>query len=265
MVDGKVVKGGDQLTVDWLRKHHGVAVWPASYYRYKRGDGSASGIYPNTGSKKFEFTFSYLNNLRKKFGIDLPTTFYWSESKWNPQNFSYREIKKEYPFQLISGRVHHAMTMTTVCPYLSETETECMRLFNNDLTYTLPAERIHPEKFSFPEKKTITLQAGSVSIPVFAFNREDGERLGITTGCIVRLENPLNNSIRGKVILTEEVMPGVIKTAFGPGGQSASGMGFMNTTSDYTPNINELFDPENLSPFTGMPGFGDIMVRVIKD
>jgi anaerobic selenocysteine-containing dehydrogenase len=115
MVDGKVVKGGDQLTVDWLRKHHGVAVWPASYYRYKRGDGSASGIYPNTGSKKFEFTFSYLNNLRKKFGIDLPTTFYWSESKWNPQNFSYREIKKEYPFQLISGRVHHAMTMTTVC------------------------------------------------------------------------------------------------------------------------------------------------------
>jgi anaerobic selenocysteine-containing dehydrogenase len=140
-----------------------------------------------------------------------------------------------------------------------------MRLFNNDLTYTLPAERIHPEKFSFPEKKTITLQAGSVSIPVFAFNREDGERLGITTGCIVRLENPLNNSIRGKVILTEEVMPGVIKTAFGPGGQSASGMGFMNTTSDYTPNINELFDPENLSPFTGMPGFGDIMVRVIKD
>ncbi|UCF87365.1 MAG: molybdopterin-dependent oxidoreductase [Nitrospiraceae bacterium] len=264
MIDGVVVKEGEQLTVDWLRKHNGVAVWPASYYRYKRGDGSASGVYPKTNSKKFEFFFSYLENLRKKFRIDLPTTFYWSDPKWNPQNLSYREMKKEYPFQLIRGRVHHAMTMTTVCPYLSETETECMKPLNDNLTYNLPADRIHPEKFSFPEKRTLNLLAGSVSIPVLAFNREDGERLGITTGCVVSLENPLKKFIRGKVVLTEEVMPGVIKTAFGPGGQRASGMGFMNTTSSYTPNINELFDPDNLSPFTGMPGFGDIMVKVIK-
>jgi hypothetical protein len=60
-------------------------------------------------------------------------------------------------------------------------------------------------------------------------------------------------------------MPGVIKTAFGPGGQQASGIGFMNHTSEYTPNINELHDPDNFNRFTGTPGFGDIMVKIVKE
>lgn len=240
----KVIKKGESLTVQWLRKNNGVAVWPTSYYRYKKSDGSSSGVYPRTNSRKFEFRFSYLEDINKKFGTNYPVTFYWSESKWNPKNPLYnKDITKKYPFQLISGRVHYAMTMTQICPYLTETQTECMKPLNDE----------------FNEFKANTL-----SISVLTFNIKDGERLGIKTGDIVTLENPLKKTIKGKAFLTEEMMPGVIKTAFGTGGQKASGIGFINNTAEYTPNINSLFDPENLSPFTGMPGFGDIMVRVIK-
>jgi anaerobic selenocysteine-containing dehydrogenase/Fe-S-cluster-containing dehydrogenase component len=260
----KVIKEGELLTVDWLRRHHGVAIWPTSYYRYKKSDGFLSGIYPKTGSKKFEFKFSYLEEINKKFGTDFPATFYWHECKWNPKNPLYKDISKEYPFQLISGRVHHAMTMTVICPYLAETETECMKPLNDDFQYLMPELKNIPKEYSIPENKKTHFKAGSVSIPILAFNKADGERLGIKTGDLVTLENPLKKRVRGKVFLTDEIMPGVIKTAFGPGGQRASGIGFMNNTSEYTPNINELFDPENITPFTGMPGFGDIMVKVIK-
>jgi len=239
----KIIKKGESLTVQWLKKNNGVAVWPTSYYRYKKSDASSSGVYPKTNSRKFEFRFSYLEDINKKFGTNYPVTFYWSEAKWNPKNLLYKDIAKKYPFQLISGRVHYAMTMTQICPYLAETQTECMKPLNDE----------------FNEFKANTL-----SISVLAFNIKDGERLGIKTGDIVTLENPLKKTITGKAFLTEEVMPGVIKTAFGTGGQKASGIGFINNTAEYTPNINSLFDPENLSPFTGMPGFGDIMVRVIK-
>ena len=112
----KIIKQGELLTVDWLRKHNGVAIWPASYHRYKKSDGSPSGIYPKTGSKKFEFKFSYLVDINNKFGTDFPVTFYWNDCKWNPKNSLFKELSKEYPFQLISGRVHYAMTMTTICP-----------------------------------------------------------------------------------------------------------------------------------------------------
>ena len=260
----KVISNGTPLTVDWLRKHHGVAIWPASYERYKNSDGSPSGIYPKTSSKKFEFKFSYLENINKKFGTDYPTTFYWSDCKWNPKNPLFKKISKEYPFQLISGRVHYAMTMTVVCPYLAETQTECMKPLNDDFKYTMPEQKNVPEKYSIPDEREVSFNAGSVSIPVFAFNSTDAEFLGIKIGDIVTLENPLKKSITGKVFVTEEIMPGVIKTAFGPGGQKASGIGFINNTAEYTPNINELFDPKNISVFTGMPGFGDIMVKVIK-
>jgi len=244
----KVIKQGEALTVDWLRRHNGVAVWPASYFRYKKSDGSPSGIYPKTASRKFEFKFGRLEALNKKSGTDFPSTFYWTDCKWDPKNPLYRDANKEYPFQLITGRVHHAMTMTVVCPYLAETETECMQRLN--------------EEFRSGETH---FAAGSVSVPVFAINKSDGEKLGVNTGDIVILETPLKKRVRGKVYLTEEIMPGVIKTAFGPGGQKASGIGFMNCVAGYTPNINECFDPENISRFTGMPGFGDVMVRVIKE
>ncbi len=259
------IKKGDPLTVEWLRNNNGVAVWPASYYRYKKPDGSPSGLYPKTASKKFEFTFNYLNNINNKFDTDFPTSFYWSECKWNPGNPEYKDIAKDYPFQLISGRVHHSMTMTAICGSLAETETECMKPLNNEFSYTAPDNGSLPDKSGFPANKEILFKAGTVSIPVLAFHTSDGERLGIKTGEAIALENPLKKQLRGIVYLTEEVMPGVIKTAFGPGGQRASGIGFANTFADYTPNINDLHDPENISTFTGMPGFGDIMVKVIKD
>jgi anaerobic selenocysteine-containing dehydrogenase len=109
----KTIKKGRPLTVEWLRKHHGVAIWPAGYFRYKKADGSPSGTYPETASKKFEFKFGYLENINRKFGTDFPDTFYWSDTRWNPGNPLFSEISKEYPFQLISGRAHHSMTMTT--------------------------------------------------------------------------------------------------------------------------------------------------------
>ncbi|GBD96210.1 MAG TPA: dehydrogenase [Nitrospirae bacterium] len=261
----KTIKTGELLTVDWLRKHNGVAVWPASYHRYKKSDGSPSGIYPKTASKKFEFKFSFLENINKTFGTDFPTTFYWSECKWNPGNPLYKNINTEYPFQLISGRVHHAMTMTAVCPYLAETDTECMQPVNNDFHYKMPELENIPNKYGLQDNKDNFFKQGSLSIPVFAFNTKDGKRLDLKTGNIVSLENPFKKRITGKVFLTDEIMPGVIKTAFGPGGRKASGTGFMNHTFNYTPNINELHDPENISPFTGMPAFGDIMVKVIKE
>jgi anaerobic selenocysteine-containing dehydrogenase/Fe-S-cluster-containing hydrogenase component 2 len=259
-----VIKKGELLSVDWLRKHNGVAVWPTSYYRYKKSDGSLSGIYPKTNSKKFEFNFSYLEHINKTYGTNFPTTFYWSECNWNPKNSLFKNLNREYPFQLISGRVHHSMTMTVICPYLAETDTECMEPLNNDFHYSMPELKDIPNAYGIPDNDETFFNAGSVSIPVFAINRSNGENLRIKTGDIIILENPLKKRIRGKAFLTEEIMPGVIKTAFGPGGQKASGIGFMNHTSEYTPNINELHDPENLSPFTGMPCFGDIMVKVIK-
>ena len=140
-----------------------------------------------------------------------------------------------------------------------------MQPLNNDFKYTVPELKDIPNKYSFPDKEEVSFNAGSISISVVAFNKNDAEKLGIKTGDIVILENPFKKSIKGKAFLTEEVMPGVIKTAFGPGGQKASGLGFINKTSDYTPNINELFDPSNISSFSGMPGFGDIMVKVIKE
>ncbi len=264
LLGNKVIRDGDPLTVDWLRKNNGVAVWPASYYRYKKTDGSPSELCPNTASGKFEFKFGYLENINKKLGTNFPTSFYWNESKWNPKNILYKQSIQEYPFQLISGRVHHSMTITTVCPYLSETDTECMEPLNNDFYYDMPKLNGIPNETGMPDGKKILFKAGSVSIPVFAMNHIDGTKLKLMTGDIITLENPQKKRIMGKVFLTEEVMPSVIKTAFGPGGQKASGLGFINKTSEYTPNINELYDPNNFNPCTGTPGFGDILVKVIK-
>jgi formylmethanofuran dehydrogenase subunit D len=163
------------------------------------------------------------------------------------------------------------MTMTIVCPYLSETETECMKPLNRPFRYKMPDLEGIPDEYGLSigstgsrQGKAINFDEATLSIPVLAFNVADAARLGIKTGDIVTLENPLKRRVRGRAFLTDEIMPGVIKTAFGPGGQKASGIGMFNNISEYTPNINELIDPENLSPFTGMPGFGDILVRVVE-
>jgi thiosulfate reductase/polysulfide reductase chain A len=264
VLNGKVIRDGDLVTVEWLRNNHGVAVWPASYFRYKKSDASLSGICPQTQSGKFEFHFSCVEEINKEFGTNYPTTFYWTDCKWNPKTRRFKNIASEYPFQLISGRVHHSMTITVVCPYLSETRTECMDQFNNPFQYTVPGLNSLPDTYGMPRNQKVYFKADSVSIPVFAFNRTDGAKLHIKTGEVVVLETPLKKRVTGKAFLTEEVMPGVIKTAFGPGGQKAAGLGFMSKTHAYTPNINELHDSENFNTITGTPGFGDIMVKVIK-
>lgn len=260
----KVIKEGELLTVDWLRKNNGVAVWPTAYYRFRRADGSPSGIYPNTLSKRFEFRFGYIEDINRRFGTDLPTTFYWSEPKWNPKSAPYKETHKEYPFQFISGRAHHAMTATAICPYLAETETECMKPMNDEFQYCTPDMADSSFSYGLSGENALSFKECSISIPVLAINTSDGEKLSLKNGEVVILENPLGKKVKGKAYLTDEVMPGVIKTAFGPGGQKASGIGFFNNVSDYTVNINELSDPMNISPYTGMPGYGDILVKIIK-
>ena len=59
------------------------------------------------------------------------------------------------------------------------------------------------------------------------------------------------------------IKSGVIKTTFGSG-RKASAKAFMKTAS-YTPNINMLYDSNNINKVTGMPSFGDIMVRIVKE
>jgi anaerobic selenocysteine-containing dehydrogenase len=248
------------LTVEWLRKNNGVAVWPTGYYRYKNSSGRPSGCYPKTKSKKFEFSFNYLAEINNNFGTEFPETFYWSEARQNPGDSHIEEISSEYPYQLITGRVHHAMTMSVVCPSLAETETECMKPFNDDFHKSPDV----PDNNVIQSGSDPAFPAGSVSIPVLLFNRTDAERLDLKSEEVVILENPRGNRVQGKVHITGEIRPGVIKTAFGPGGQKASGLGFMNNVDTYTPNINELHDPVKISPFTGMPGFGDIRVKILK-
>ena len=269
MLNGHVVRRGEPLTVDWLRSNNGVAVWPASYKRFRRKDGSVSNAYPKTASGKFEFEFNYLKDINKKFGTRYPNTFYWTETKWNPNNKMYAELHRDFPFQLISGRAHHSMTMTQVCAFLGETQTECMKPLNERFKEIIlvPDNENKPDKpesLSYQCVQEKEFRENSFSIPVFSINKDDGEREGIKTGDIIILENPQRRQVRGKAFLTDEIMPGVIKTVFGSGGRSGSGMGIIRHTRDYTPNINELVDPDNITPFTGMPGYGDIMVRIIK-
>lgn len=266
LLSGGVIRRGNPLTVHWLREHNGVAIWPASYMRYKKKDGSLSGAYPGTSSGKFEFRFSYLEQINKRFGTDYPTTFYWAGRKWDPDGAAFSALRSDYPFQLISGRAHHSMTMTQVCAFLGETETECMKPLNERFTeiVSVPGaenRQSNPLSENFRDQE---FKKGRFSIPVFSMNPIDGEKNRLNTGDIIILENPLGMQIRGKVFLTHEIRPGVIKTVFGAGGRSGSGMGIIRKTRDYTPNINELVDPDNINPLTGMPGFGDIMVRIIK-
>jgi anaerobic selenocysteine-containing dehydrogenase len=139
-----------------------------------------------------------------------------------------------------------------------------MEPLNNTFHYSAPETDEAPVTAGIAASRETTFKEGSLSIPVMAINRSDGEMLRLKTGDVIILENPLKKRITGKAFLTEEIRPGVIKVPFGPGGQKASGLGFNNNTAEYTPNINELHDPENFNRLTGTPGFGDIMVKVIK-
>jgi hypothetical protein len=131
--------GSESITA-WL---YGLA----SYYRFKKSNGLSSGYFLDRLGK-FEFRFAYHEKITNEFGTDFPVTFYRRDCNWNPKNPAYKGICEDYPFQLITGRAHYAMTMTAVCRYLAETETECMQKMNDAFTYG--ASRFSAGDFSVP-------------------------------------------------------------------------------------------------------------------
>lgn len=271
---------GEYVTVQWLRDHHGVAVWPMSWHRFQNG-----GVL-KTNSKKVDFTWDYdLDGNRKgryaKYnklieeaneappGISAlgwekyPSTFYWFETLWNPHtNPDYAKYREEYPFQVISGRVHHAMSGTQMVDWLGRIPTEDLWMpLNDDRTVE---EMAMGENGPAPTGRKVRIPKGTWSIAVIQMNRADGEKLGLKTGDLVELENPLGGSTRGKVYLVETIRPGVLRIPFGGGGRFSPGLGKTYDFRDVTPNANALVDPDHHTPIMGMSLYGDMVVKVNK-
>lgn len=236
--EGKLIHRGENLTVKWLRENNGVATWPVSYYRYRLcKNNEPSGYYPVTKSKKFEFDFYCTLNLDKYFGYKDKPAFIWQEN-----NSQFAKQKEEYPFYLITGRTHQTGTMTQICKSLSNLETEANRYCND-------CNNLNEDK---------------IAMPIFLINENDGKKLKICTGDLIRLENIKGNIIKGKVFLSDCIRSGVIKTTFGSGNRIVSNENFVKASS-YTPNVNMMYDSDNINKITGMPSFGDIMVKIIKE
>jgi len=275
----KVVKG-EPVTVQWLREHHGVAVWPMSWHRFKNG-----GVL-KTDSKKVDFVWDYdLDGKRKgryakynklieeageappgirELGWEkYPRTFYWFETLWNPYtNPDYAKYREEYPFQVISGRVHHAMSGTQMVDWLGRLPTEDLWVPLND--ERVVEEMVIGENGPQPTGRKVRIPKGTWCIGVIQMNRADGERLGLKTGDLVELETPLGHKTRGKVHLVETVRPGVLRLPFGGGGRFSPGLGKTYDFRDVTPNANALVDPDHHSPIMGMSLYGDVIVKVRK-
>lgn len=274
---------GEPLTVEWLRKNRGVAVWPMSYYRYRMWDDSkgewvSNGAWPYTKTKKIEFKFNLYEDYNKKLeeakeippglkevGFEsFPTTFYWFETKWNPfTNPKYQNYAKEFPFQLIVGRVHHAMSGTQMVPWLAQAPTEgtwlpLNRQFEHEV---IDADRIKPEGQRVINRR---FKPGSFCVGTIWVNADDAAKLGIATGDLVELENPLKKKVSGRVHVSQGIRPGVIKMGFATGGRFSPGLGPIYKQRDYTPNHNELVDPAALSPVMGMPCYADMIVKMNK-
>lgn len=281
--DNKIVQG-EPLTVQWLREHHGVAVWPMSWHRFNNG-----GVL-KTDSKKVDFTWDYeldkdgekqrkgryskYNKLIEEAGEAPPAlqalgwdkyerTFYWFECRWNPYtNPDDAKYRDEYPFQVISGRVHHAMSGTQMVDWLGRIPTEDLWMPFND--ERVVDEVIVGENGPEPTGRKVKIAKGTWSIAVVQMNQSDGERLGLQSGDLVEMETPFGGKTKGKVNLVETIRPGVLRMAFGGGGRFSPGLGKTYDFRDETPNINLLVDPDNHSPIMGMPGYGDILVKVRK-
>ncbi|PRR68734.1 molybdopterin-containing oxidoreductase family protein [Neomoorella humiferrea] len=270
---------GELLTVKWLREHQGVAVWPMSWYRYRKFDPEKgyvpNGIWPPTDSKLIEFKFKRYEQYNKlidesgiiplglkQVGFDrYPSSFYWFETKWNPYtNPKYQKYAAEYPFQLICGRVHHAMSGTHMVPWLGETPVEGTWMpLNNSFQYNI-VDTKNGQYMTVPH----TFKPGTWCVGTIMMNIEDGKKLGLKTGDMVVVANPLGKEVRGKVFLTEGIRPGVIKMGFGTGGRFSSGLGTTYHQREYTPNHNELVDPDNLTPIMGMPTYADMIVKITR-
>ena len=284
----KIVKG-KPVTVEWLRKNHGVAKWPMSWQRYKKNKtDEPNKAFPNTSTKLIEFIFdwteggkrfggyrSYNEKIEKAGGevplglkeigfTKYPSTFYWFETKWNPYtNPEYKKYQAEYPFQLIVGRVHHAMSGTQMVPWLGEVKTEGIWLpmnkaFDADIPEAMPTGK-EPMKTIAKKFKADTYSVGTIWI-----NTDDARKLGLKAGDLVALENPLGKSTKGKVFISGGMRPGVIKMGFATGGRFSPGIGPAYKTREYTPSHNELIDPSALSPIMGFPAYADMIVKVKK-
>ncbi|GAB4406566.1 MAG: molybdopterin-dependent oxidoreductase [Thermodesulfovibrionales bacterium] len=282
----KVVKG-KPVTVEWLRNNHGVAIWPMSWYRYKKHNADEPNkAFPNTSTKLIEFRFdwtdggkryggykSYNEKIEKaggdvpmglrEIGFDkFPSTFYWFETKWNPHtNPEYKKYAKDYPFQLICGRVHHAMSGTQMVPWLGEIKAEgtwqpMNKEFEADVPEAMGNGNMKDMKMKF--------KANTYSVGTIWMNADDAKKMGLKNGDMVVLENPLGKTTKGKVFASGGMRPGVIKLGFATGGRFSPGLGPAYKSKDYTPSHSDLVDPSVLSPIMGFPGYADMIVRVKK-
>lgn len=280
---------GKPVTVEWLRANKGVAVWPMSWYRYKKtGSDEPNGVFPPTSTRRIEFTFDWkegdkrfggyrsYNEKIEKAGGDVPeglkqvgftkypSTFYWFETIWNPHtNPAYAKYATDYPFQLICGKVHHAMSGTQMVHWLGEVKTEGTWQPMNNAFESLVAEAqpIGREPMKPAKKK---FKANSYSVGTVWMNTEDATRLNLKTGDLVVVTNPLKRTTRGKVFASGGMRPGVIKMGFGAGGRFSPGTGPAYESRKYTPLHNEMVDPDLLSPIMGFPAYADMIVSVKK-
>jgi anaerobic selenocysteine-containing dehydrogenase len=280
----KKVVQGQPLTVEWLRNHNGVAIWPMAWYRYK------STGFLRTSSGKIEFTWDYTtiidgkpvrygafsryNELIEQSGTvpspikalgwsKYPSTFFWFENIWNPfTNPNYTKYASQYPFQLINGRIHQTQTATQGVVWLS-------RITEEDLWEPLgkggnfQAVTIGPTGPQ-PTGKTIQIRDGEVSIGVIQMNTVDGVALGLKTGDIVTLTNPLGSQQTGIVNLVETIRPGVLRVGIGAGGRFSPGAGSLYFYRDVTVNHNAMVDPNAFTPISGFPAYGNMIVQVKK-
>lgn len=277
--DKKVVKG-EIITVKYLREHYGGAIWPMSWERFRVWDAKAQDWKPGgilkTKTKKFELHFHRYEKYNKlieesgvvPFGIrelgwsKYPTTFYWFETRWNPYtNREFRKYKDEYPFQLIYGRTHHGMTATQVCEWTAQTPAEALWLPLNE-KFEFVMSEVAPGGREMGEVRK-TLREGMWCIGTVQMNMEDAERLGIKTGDIVLLENPLGRKAPAKAFVCKSIRPGVLRIGLGSGGRFAPGLGGTYFHRKYTPLTNELTEYKQ-TPIMGMTIFAEMLVKVRK-
>lgn len=272
---------GDVLTVEWMRNNKGVAVWPMSWNRFRMLDQETGEYVPSkavakTDSKLFEFSFSLYdkyNDLLESSGTTpkglaeigferFPKTFFWYETKWNPYtNPDYAEYKDDYPFQLICGRVHQSMTATQMVPWLAQAPVEGLWMPLNDETSHTVVDFGPDGGLSETEKG---FAAGSLCVGTVAINAADAAKLGIGTGDVVAIENPLGAVEKGKAFVTEGIRPGTVKLGFGTGGRFSPGVGLAEKSKGYSANHSALVDPNAHSPLMGMPCYADMVVKVSK-
>jgi len=275
----KVVRG-EPVTVEYLRKHYGAAIWPMSWYRYKVWDPAKEDWVPGgvvktkTGKIEFKFyRYERYNKLVEEAGevppswkevgwSRLPMTFYWFETVWNPYtNPAYAKYKDEYPFLLCNARVHHAMSGTHMCEWLAQTPAEGLWL---PLSESFEALILEPtpggKEFRYVKKR---IPKNMWGVGVAQINRVDAEKYGIKTGDLIVVENPLGRRVVAKAYVCETVRPGVIRMGFATGGRFAPGLGGTYHHRIYTPNYNELVDYK-FSPIMGQPVYGNMIVKIKK-